>query len=72
MRRLIFAFIMALTFGPVAADSTKTAHDFTLPSIDGGALALSAYAGQPILLVNTASQCGFTGQYEGLQTLWTQ
>ena len=39
------------------------------PSIDGGMLSLSDWRGQPVLVVNTASQCGFTGQYAGLQKL---
>ncbi|SHF34756.1 glutathione peroxidase [Ruegeria intermedia] len=39
------------------------------PSIDGGTLSLSDWRGQPVLVVNTASQCGFTGQYAGLQKL---
>ncbi|WP_170451881.1 glutathione peroxidase [Ruegeria arenilitoris] len=38
-------------------------------SIDGGTLSLSDWRGQPVLVVNTASQCGFTGQYSGLQKL---
>ena len=49
-----------------------TAHDFSFISIDGGALDLSEYKGRVILLVNTASMCGFTAQYEGLQNLWDQ
>ncbi|WP_170426425.1 glutathione peroxidase [Ruegeria arenilitoris] len=36
-------------------------------SIDGGTLSIEDWRGQPVLVVNTASQCGFTGQYEGLQ-----
>lgn len=47
-------------------------HDFTLQAIDGASMPLSAYAGQSILLVNTASECGFTPQYAGLQALWTE
>ena len=47
-----------------------TAHDFSFVSIDGGDLPLADYKGRVILLVNTASMCGFTGQYEGLQSLW--
>lgn len=44
--------------------------DFSFDSIDGGALPLDQYRGRPVLVVNTASQCGFTPQYEGLQALW--
>ncbi|MBO9448471.1 glutathione peroxidase [Ruegeria sp. R14_0] len=36
-------------------------------SIDGGTLSIEDWRGQPVLVVNTASQCGFTGQYAGLQ-----
>ncbi|MEQ8251066.1 MAG: glutathione peroxidase [Oceanibaculum nanhaiense] len=44
--------------------------DFSFESIDGGALPLDQYRGRPVLVVNTASRCGFTPQYEGLQALW--
>ncbi|MEZ5525817.1 MAG: glutathione peroxidase [Pseudomonadales bacterium] len=46
------------------------AHDFEFTSIDGKALPLADFKGKCILIVNTASECGFTPQYEGLQTLW--
>lgn len=42
---------------------------FVFDSIDGGTLSLDDWAGQPVLVVNTASRCGFTRQYEGLQAL---
>ena len=47
----------------------KSAHDFTLTRIDGKPMPMSAYKGKVVLLVNTASFCGFTPQYEGLQKL---
>ncbi|MCP1229488.1 glutathione peroxidase [Acetobacter indonesiensis] len=49
-----------------------TAYDFTLPGLEGGTINLSDYRGKPLLIVNTASKCGFTPQYEGLQALWSQ
>ena len=45
-------------------------YDFSLPALDGGVLNLADHAGQVLLLVNTASECGFTPQYAGLEQLW--
>lgn len=44
--------------------------EFTMTSIDGQSIELSRYAGQVILMVNVASKCGMTPQYEGLQQLY--
>jgi glutathione peroxidase len=49
-----------------------TAHAFTLPSIGGGEIRLEDFAGQAVLLVNTASECGFTPQYRDLEALWRE
>ena len=46
-----------------------TLHDFHATAIDGTDTDLSAYAGKLVLVVNTASECGYTGQYKGLQEL---
>jgi glutathione peroxidase len=46
-----------------------TLSDFTVRTIEGAPQALSAYDGQVVLIVNTASQCGFTPQYAGLEQL---
>ena len=45
------------------------AAGFEFASIDGGTLSTEAWRGKPVLVVNTASRCGFTGQYDGLQAL---
>ncbi len=53
-----------------AAVEAESAFAFELVSIAGEPLPLSRFEGRPILLVNTASFCGFTYQYEALQALW--
>ena len=53
------------------ASAYENAHSFTFTSIDGSEMRLDSLAGKAILVVNTASRCGFTRQYSGLQTLWS-
>src|SRR5450755_4803069 len=52
--------------------SRITAFAFHFAGLSGGDIQLAEYAGKPILVVNTASQCGYTPQYAGLQELWTR
>ena len=50
--------------------SETSLHDFALTGIDGKSMPLSQFAGRVVLLVNTASECGYTPQYQGLEKLW--
>jgi glutathione peroxidase len=73
-RRAFLARSAALAAAALAgaARAGTTAHAFAFESIDGGALPLSGFAGRPVMVVNTASRCGFTYQYDGLMRVWTR
>ena len=79
-RRTIITAALASTAGAVstrtafaqAAMSRITAYAFSFPALQGGDIRLAEYAGRPLLVVNTASLCGYTPQYAGLQELWTE
>lgn len=51
---------------------SNSLYDFSIKNIDGKILDLSFYKGKKILIVNVASECGFTTQYEGLQELYSK
>jgi glutathione peroxidase len=65
-------FILALTFAAFALPVSALELDAPFDNIDGGDMRISDWQGQPVLVVNTASRCGFTHQYDGLQTLYDQ
>ena len=54
----------------VSANYEKVFYDFKIESVTGEIINLSDYKGKPVLIVNTASYCGFTKQYDEMQELW--
>lgn len=56
----------------VAAQPSQNIYDYKVPALDGGTIDFAAFKGKKILIVNTASQCGYTPQYEALQKLSDQ
>ncbi len=55
-----------------APASSVNVHNFTMTTIDGEERPLNQYEGEILLIVNTASECGYTPQYKGLQELYTR
>lgn len=66
------AAVIFLALSKPSAGQAGSAHDFTFRSIDGEPLPLDRYRGNALLVVNTASFCGFTRQYDELQSLWAR
>lgn len=62
--------VISATLLVTASLAATAATGFEFVSIDGGRIDLEDWRGQPVLVVNTASRCGFTPQYEGLQELF--
>lgn len=73
MIRFILAssVLVSLAFTGIKTNTTPpTVHGFKVESLDGGTINFVGFKGKKILIVNTASQCGYTPQYEELQALY--
>lgn len=71
MNRLLVIFIMAASVSIVNAQE-KSIYDFTVKDINGKDYSFDQLKGKKVMIVNTASKCGLTPQYEELQGLWEQ
>ncbi|MEA2882394.1 MAG: glutathione peroxidase [Bradyrhizobium sp.] len=79
-RRTILTGMLAAIAGPSFTAPSRaqtsmsriTAYGFSFPALDGATIRLAEFAGKPFMVVNTASLCGYTPQYAGLQQLWTE
>ena len=68
MYKIVLTLLLTITLN--AGDSMKHFYDFKANTITGEEISMSKYKGKILLIVNVASECGFTPQYEGLETLY--
>jgi glutathione peroxidase len=79
-RRTIMTAALAAIVAPASTRTASaqapvsriTAYSFSFPALDGSNIRLADFAGKPFMVVNTASLCGYTPQYAGLQELWKE
>jgi len=72
MKKLLIVLFMFGFFNKLIAENSGVAYDYTFDGIDGNQIKLSDYKDKVIVVVNVASRCGYTPQYEDLQTLYNK
>ena len=71
MLKILFSLVLILSINTYAKDtSMNTIYDFKVKTIEGKETTLEQYKGKVMLIVNVASKCGFTPQYDGLEALY--
>jgi glutathione peroxidase len=69
--KIFIIVVMIFFFGNnINADYKKLAYDFKFKDLDGSILSLSEYKNKIMIIINVASKCGFTNQYEDMQIVW--
>ncbi len=72
MKNLLIIFLLMFGFfDKASANYSKLAYDFEFNSIEGDKIKLNDYKNKVLIVVNVASRCGYTPQYDGLQKLWS-
>ena len=72
MIKKIILILMIFNFTSIlSANYHELAYNFKFKGIDGKEINLNDYEGKVVVIVNVASRCGYTPQYAGLQTLWS-
>jgi len=70
MKKIFLSLSIIALFSFTMLQKTSSIHQFKIKSIEGKTIDFASYKGKKILVVNTASACGYTPQYEGLQKLY--
>jgi len=72
IKLFLLILLMSLFTSNVLGNYDKLAYDFNFKDLDGSDISLNEYRGKVIIVINVASQCGFTKQYESMQEVWVK